>query len=177
MPRMGALDEPAFEKLIAGCTKCEAKAFEVASYIDRQISVMLGERNDEGRWTHDNEKFIDGVYRAECIRCRDVAYEATACPRCHRDDGLADALGAENRLSVPSRCPSCRGTEMTINGFAPAIVRTGEGQRPSPTPTARLGDPGFHVAQVVCEGCDWVAIAEGCPLCGGPGPLRARPQK
>ena len=172
---MGALDEAAFETLIAGCTKCDAKAFEVSSYIDRQISVMLGERNDDGRWTHDNAKLIDGVYRAECIRCRDVAHDATACPRCHREDGLADVLATENRLAVPRRCPSCKGTEMTIHGFAPATVRTGEGQRPSPTPTAQLGDPGFHVAQVLCDGCDWVAVAEGCPLCGGPGPLRERP--
>lgn len=174
-PAMGALDEPAFEKLIAGCTKCDAKAFELASYIDRQISVMLGERNDDGRWTHDGEKFIDGVYRAQCIRCRDIAYETTACPRCHREGGLADALGQMSRLMPPKRCPDCKGTEMLVDGFAPATVRTGEGQRPSPTATALLGDPGFHVAQVQCEGCDWVAVADGCPLCGGAGPLRNRP--
>ena len=172
---MGKLDEPAFEKTIASCPKCEAKAFEVASYIDRQVTVMLGERNDDGRWTHDGEKFIDGVYRVTCIRCREDAFTSADCPRCHRENGLADAIGHESRLAVPNRCPTCKGTEMTVSGFAPAMVRTGEGQRPSPTATAHFGDAGFHVAHVMCDGCDWVALAEGCPLCGGAGPLRARP--
>jgi RNA polymerase subunit RPABC4/transcription elongation factor Spt4 len=172
---MGALDEASFAKLIGGCAKCDAKAFEVHSYIDRQTSVMFGERNDDGRWTHDGEKFIDGVYRIECIRCRDVAFETKDCPRCHREGGLADAIGKPSRLAAPKRCPKCKGTEMTTIGFAPATVRTGEGRPPSPTPAAIVGDPGFHVADVMCDGCDWVARADGCPLCGGPGPLRDRP--
>ena len=172
---MGALDESSFATLIAGCTKCDAKAFEVSSYIDREISVMLGERNDDGRWVHDGEKFIDGVVRALCLGCRAVAFETKDCPRCHREGGLADAVAAMSRLAVPKRCPQCKGTELTVAGFAPATVRTGEGRPPSPTPTALLGDPGFHVAHVMCDGCDWVALADGCPLCGGAGPLRARP--
>jgi hypothetical protein len=172
---MGALDEKSFATAIAGCTKCDAKAFEVASYIDRQISVMLGDANDDGRWTHDGEKFIDGVYRVQCLRCRDAAFATTDCPRCHRAGGLADVLDTPSRLAVPKRCPACKGTELTVTGFAPALVRTGEGRPPSPTPTALLGEPGFHVAHVMCDGCDWVALADGCPMCGGPGPLRARP--
>jgi len=172
---MGALDESSFATLIAGCTKCDAKAFEVSSYIDREISVMLGERNDDGRWVHDGEKFIDGVVRAVCLGCRDVAFETQDCPRCHREGGLADAVAAMSRLAVPKRCPQCKGTELTVAGFAPATVRTGEGRPPSPTPTALLGDPGFHVAHVMCDGCDWVALADGCPMCGGAGPLRVRP--
>jgi hypothetical protein len=172
---MGKLDEAAFEKTIARCAKCEAKAFEVASYLDRQVTVMLGERNDDGRWSHDGEKFIDGVYQVTCIRCRAEAFASNDCPRCHREGGLADALGHASRLVVPKRCPDCKGTELTITGFAPSRVRTGEGQLPSPAPTALLGDPGFHVAHIMCDGCDWVAIAEGCPLCGGAGPLRTRP--
>jgi hypothetical protein len=172
---MGNLDEASFERSIAGCAKCQRTAFEVASYIDRQISVMLGERNDDGKWTHDGEKFIDGVYRIRCIGCGDEPYTTGDCPRCHRPGGLADALGAESRLVVPKRCPSCKGTELTVTGFAPATVRTGEAQKPTPTPTALYGDPGFHVAHVMCDSCDWVAVAEGCPLCGGAGPLRTRP--
>jgi len=172
---MGKLDEPAFAALIAACKKCDAKAFEVHSYIDRQVSVMLGERNDEGRWTHDGEKFIDGVYRVKCIRCSDVTFTTKDCPRCHREDGLADVLGKPSRLDVPKRCPECKGTELAVMGFAPSTVRTGEGRPPAPTPNAQFGDNGFHVAHVMCDGCDWVSLAEGCPLCGGPGPLRTRP--
>ena len=85
------------------------------------------------------------------------------------------ASGVMSRLATPKRCPECKGTELTITGFAPALVRTGAAKRPSPTPTALFGEPGFHVAHVLCDGCDWVALAEGCPLCGGPGPLRERP--
>ena len=172
---MGALDEPAFAAILARCKKCDARAFEVSSFIDRQVSVMLGEPNDDGRWIHDGEKFIDGVFRIKCIRCSDVAFTTTDCPRCHRANGLADIVGHSSRLAVPKRCPTCKGTELTLTAFAPATVRTGEGRPPSPTPTASLGDSGFHVAHIMCDGCDWVAIAEGCPMCGGAGPLRTRP--
>jgi primosomal protein N' len=65
--------------------------------------------------------------------------------------------------------------ELLVTGFAPAMVRTGEGRQASPTPTALFGDRGFHVVAIMCDGCDWVLAAEACPLCGGPGPLRARP--
>lgn len=172
---MGKLDEPAFAAAIAACQKCDAKAFEVGSFIDRQVTVMLGERNDEGRWVHDGEKFIDGVFRIKCIRCSDVTFATEDCPRCHREGGLADVIGVPSRLAIPKRCPSCKGTELTVTAFAPATVRTGEGRPPAPTQTALFGDAGFHVAHIMCDGCDWVAVAEGCPLCGGPGPLRARP--
>ena len=65
--------------------------------------------------------------------------------------------------------------QLRVSEGAKATVRIGEGRPPSPTPTAGFGDPGFHIAHVMCDGCDWVALAEGCPLCGGPGPLRSRP--
>ena len=173
---MGKLDEASFAAAIASCTKCKGTAFEVTSYIDRQTSVMLGERNDEGRWTHDGEKFIDGVWRIRCIRCSEDVFSSNDCPRCHREGGLADAINTTARMATPKRCPQCKATEMTVSGFAPSKVRTaGEGRPPAPTPTAMFGDAGFHVAHIMCDGCDWVAVAEGCPLCGGAGPLRARP--
>ncbi len=172
---MGQLDEPKFAQAIAECHKCGAKAFEVWSYLDRQTQVMLGERNDDGRWVHDGEKFIDGVYRVKCIGCGDEPFASDDCPRCHRAGGLRDALGAMSRLAVRKRCPDCTGTELTVTGFAPSRVKTGAAARPQPAPLALHGEPGFHVAHVMCDGCDWVAFAEGCPLCGGPGPLRARP--
>ncbi len=172
---MGKLDEAAFETAIAACEACDRKAFLVSSYIDRQIAVMLGERNDDGRWVHDGEKFIDGVYRIRCIACNADAFATDDCPRCHRAGGLGDAIGAMTRLAVPKRCPQCKGTEVTITGFAPATVRTGDGRPTAPTPTALLDEPGFHVAAILCDSCPWVAAVDGCPLCGGPGPLRDRP--
>jgi hypothetical protein len=172
---MGRLDEASFAAAIAACAKCGAKAFEVRSYIDRQTQVMLGERVDDGRWVHDGEKFIDGVYRIKCIACGDEAFASVDCPRCHRANGLADALDRPSRLAIPKRCPSCKGTSITTTGFAPAVVRTGAAQRANPTATALFGDDGHHVAYAMCDGCDWVALAEGCPMCGGAGPLRERP--
>lgn len=172
---MGKLDEAAFEQAIASCKKCEAKAFEVCSYLDREVNVTLGKRNGDGLWTHDKMKFVLGIYQITCIRCRDVAFSSSACPCCGREDGLVGALGQASRLTVPMRCPDCKGTTMTASGYAPSMVRTGEGQRASPTPIAQFGDPGFHVIKIECDACDWIALAEGCPLCGGPAPLRARP--
>jgi hypothetical protein len=172
---VGKLDETTFARAIEKCPACGGQAFEVATYIDRQISVMLGEANDDGRWTHDGEKFIDGVFHVRCLACGHEPFASGDCPRCHRVDGLKEALGGPSRLAVPKRCPTCKCTELTVTGFAPAIVRTGGVKRPEPAPQALLGDPGFHVAHVMCDGCDWVAAPEGCPLCGGAGPLRVRP--
>jgi hypothetical protein len=172
---VGPLDAQQLATVIAGCSKSDRTAFEVTSNIDRQVSVMVAQPNDDGRWTHDGEKFIDGVFEIRCINCNDQAYASTDCPRCHRANGLADAIDTASRLTVPTRCPGCRGTELLVAGFAPARVRTGEGRPPSPTPIALFGDDGFHIAAISCDGCDWVQLADGCPLCGGPGPLRPRP--
>jgi hypothetical protein len=172
---MGNLDEKTFAAAIAGCTKCDAKAFEVLSYIDRQLTMMLAEPNQDGRWIHDGEKFIDGTFRIKCLACGDAPYTTDECPRCHRPSGLTDALTQHARLIVPQRCPSCKGTELTVKAFVPARVRTGEGRPTAPTAIAQFGDPGFHIAELSCEGCDWIAVPDGCPVCAGIGPLRDRP--
>ncbi len=172
---MSHLDEAKFEAAIAGCARCGRKAFEVFAYLDRHVTVMLAQSQNDGRWTHDNAKLFDGVFRILCLGCQAMAYESLDCPRCHRPNALNDALGAKSRLVVPSRCPSCKGTELTLTCFAPATVRAVEHQRAAPAPTAVYGEVGNHVAHIACLGCDWVQAAEGCPICGGPGPLRARP--
>jgi len=174
---MGHLDEKSFEQAINEPCKnaCALKAFEVFSYIDRTVSLMLADANESGRWAHDGEKFIDGIYRIVCMSCQTASYETRDCPRCHAANGLEHVLTEMSRLTAPQRCPSCRGTETSIVGFAPATVRTGEGRRAAPTPIANYGDPGFHIVAVACDSCDWAQVAEGCPLCGHQGPLRARP--
>lgn len=171
---MSHLDEAAFAAAIAPCTACGHTVFEIKSYCDRQVSVMLGDANDDGRWVHDGEKFIDGTYAIRCAGCGAQPYASDDCPRCHRAGALADGLAHASRLAVPRRCPSCSGTELTITAFAPAVARAGAG-RVAPAPTAALGDAGFHVVAMMCDSCDWVAVADGCPICGGPGPLRPRP--
>ena len=172
---MGQLDEAKFEAAIAGCAKCDYKAFEVSAYLDRQVTVMLAQSQHDGRWIHTPAQLYDGIFRVKCLGCQTLAFDSADCPRCHRAGGLADALGAKLRLVVPMRCPSCKGTEMMLTGFAPAAITAVEDQRAAPKPTALFGDVGYHVAQIACQACDWVRVAEGCPVCGGPGPLRERP--
>jgi len=171
---MGKLDERAFAATVAGCKKCDAKVFEVATFIDRKVAVMLGEPQDDGRWTHDGKNFIDGIYRVQCVRCRGEQFASATCPRCDRGR-LSDVIGKPSRMAVPKRCPGCKGVHLTVTGFAPAVLRIGERRPASPTPTALFGHPSFHIAQIVCETCDWVTVAEGCPLCANAGPLRPRP--
>jgi len=169
------LDEKSFVAALAGCAGCGGKAFEITTYIDRQVPVMLGDANDEGRWTHDGEKLIDGVSRIACTGCGAVAYASDDCPRCHAAGGLARAA-APTRLAVPRRCPSCNGTELTVIAFAPATVRTAAGSRPTqPAAQALFGDDGFHVMALACDDCDWATVSDPCPLCGAPAPLRPRP--
>ena len=172
---MGQLDEAKFDAAIAGCTKCDFKAFEVSAYLDRQLTVMVAQSTNNGQWAHDNAKFFDGVYTIECLGCKTLAFDTKDCPRCHRTGGLADALDASTRLVVPQRCPECQGGELTLDTFAPGTVKAVEQQRAVPMAIALFGDKGYHVAHMACVTCEWTKTAEGCPLCGGTGPLRTRP--
>lgn len=174
---MGLLDEPTFARAIDPCAKCGSSSTEISAYLDRTVSVMLGDANGDGKWAYDGEKFIDGVFKIRCMSCNAEPYASADCPRCHAPGALAGALAAPSRLTVPKRCPKCKNTECTLVGFAPANARTTDASaRPTtPVPTALLGDPGFHVVAIACDQCDWAVVAEGCPICGNAGPLRARP--
>jgi hypothetical protein len=172
---MGHLDEAAFERTIQACAACGGTTFEIATYLDRVVSVMLADANDAGRWAHDGEKFIDGTYRVRCTGCGANAYASDDCPRCHREGALSAALAATSHVTVPKRCPTCSATEMTVVAFAPATAKTGPGIKPAPVMAAAFGEPGFHVIGMSCDDCDWAHVTQTCPICEGPGPLRPRP--
>jgi len=173
---MGQLDEPRFEAIVrAGCPACGGQALEIRSFLDRRVDIMLGDPNDDGRWVHDGEKFVDGTYRVTCAKCAHVAFHDDACPRCHAAGGLARALGDASRLQVPKRCASCKGTELIALALIPAKVRYSGGTAALPDPLVELGDAGYHVVAYACESCDAAVVAQACPLCDAPGPLRPRP--
>ena len=171
---MSHLDDKRFAAALGGCSRCDAKAFEIKSYIDRKLLVMLAEPSQDGRWTHDQAKLVDGTYQIRCIACSHDAYASNDCPRCHRPDALPDVVNAVARLAVPQRCPSCKGADLAVLALAPARLRTGEGLPTAPTPIAQFGDVGYHHLAVECEGCGWTARTEACPLCGGQGPRSER---
>jgi len=173
---MGQLDPPTFERIVrGGCPACGAVALEIRSYLDRTVAVMLGDPNNDGAWAHDGEKFVDGTYRIACTGCGHIAFASDDCPRCHAPGGLLRALGEPSRLAVPRRCPKCNALELLALAMVPAAVRHGDPGKPKPRPLVDYGDPGHHVVAFACEDCDSAILAEGCPLCGAPGPLRARP--
>jgi hypothetical protein len=173
---LGSLDQPGFERIVrAGCTACGTTILEIRSFIDRSVVVMLGEPNNDGRWAHDGEKFVDGTYRITCASCAVVVFSADACPRCHAIGGLAPALGDRSRLAVPKRCPKCNELELLALALIPATARYGDGETPKPKPLADFGEPGYHVVAYACDACEAAVVSERCPLCDGPGPLRPRP--
>ncbi len=165
---MGRVDEASYAAIIAGCAKCDGKAFEVSSYLNREIAVMLSEPNHDGRWINDQATFVSGIYKVRCLACGTEPLSSTACPQCDRPDGLAEALATSSHMTVPRMCPSCKITALTVTASAPARVRTGVGQPTAPAPIARFGEPGFHVVKIACDACDWTRVAEGCPVCAGP---------
>jgi RNA polymerase subunit RPABC4/transcription elongation factor Spt4 len=173
---MGQLDETRFEAAVGpGCPACGSTTLDLFSFLDRRLDIMLGDPNNEGRWAHDGEKFIDGTYRIACASCARVVFDDDACPRCHAAGGLARALGDKTRLAVPRRCPSCNETELVALALIAATARASGGKAPSPRPLGELGDPGYHIVAYACESCDAAVVAQACPLCDGPGPLRPRP--
>lgn len=172
---MGQLDEARFEALIgAGCTACGAKVLELRTFLDRRLLLMLADPNDAGRWVHDGEKFVDGVYRIACTQCSAVMFEHPACPRCHAEGGLAKALSETSRLAIPKRCPSCNELELLGLALVAAKAMSGAGT-PKPTPLAEFGEPGHHLVAYACESCDAAVVTQKCPLCDATGPLRPRP--
>jgi hypothetical protein len=173
---MGQLDEPRFDAAVhAGCPACGGTTLDIRSFLDRRLIVMLGDPNDDGRWVHDGEKFVDGTYQITCARCAHVAFTDDACPRCHAAGGLARALTEPSRLAVPKRCPACKETELLALGFLPSTTRYSGGTAALPTPLADFGDPGYHIVAYACTSCDAATVTQSCPLCDAPGPLRPRP--
>jgi hypothetical protein len=173
---MGQLDETRFDAAVRpGCPACGQAALDIWSFIDRRLNLMLGEPNDDGRWVHDGEKFVDGTYRIACASCGHVVFADDACPRCHAPGGLSRALGTSSRLTVPKRCTACSETEIIALALIPATVRYTGGRIPPPRPLGDLGDPGYHIVAFACESCDAASVAQTCPLCDAPGPLRPRP--
>ncbi|HRC54407.1 MAG TPA: hypothetical protein PKU97_00730 [Kofleriaceae bacterium] len=158
-----------------GCVRCAGGALTVQGYLDRSQSAMVAEANNEGRWAYNGEGFIDGVFRVECSACAHVAYDSSDCPRCHAPGALAAIRASDSRLTVPKKCPRCAGLETQVIGFAPARTEVAGGKPGKSVAGALLGEPGFHVVAVACADCDWAVVAEGCPLCGAPSPIRARP--
>ena len=172
---MGALGQAEFEQLVrAGCTTCGGALLEIRSFLDRSLVMMAGTPNDDGRWAHDGEKFVDGTYRIACASCAHVAFESEVCPRCNAAGGLARALAETSRVTVPKRCPQCSELELLALAFVPATARYG-GETPKPKQVVDFGEPGYHVVAYACHGCDNAVVAEKCPLCDAPGPLRPRP--
>jgi len=173
---MGQLDETRFDAMVRpGCPAYGNTTLDICSFIDRRLSIMLGDPNNDGRWVHDGEKFVDGTYRIACASCAHVVFADDACPRCHAAGGLARALGDATRLVVPRRCPACNETELIALALIAATARYGGGRAPSPKPLGEFGDPGYHIVAYACESCDAAVVAQTCPLCDGPGPLRPRP--
>lgn len=171
---MGALDQAEFERLVkAGCTACGHATLEISSFIDRSIVVMVGDPNNEGRWVHDGEKFVDGTYKMACASCAHVAFASDVCPRCNAEHALSRALATPSRLTVPKRCPKCNELELLAVALVPAKAKSGPS--PKPQAIAEYGEAGYHVVAFACHECDNAVVAEACPLCASPGPLRKRP--
>lgn len=153
---------------------CKNTVLELRTFLDRRLLMMLADPNDAGRWVHDGEKFVDGVYRIACTSCPCVLFEHADCPRCHSVGGLARALDDTSRLPIPKRCPSCNEIELIALALVAAKAKSGAGT-PKPEPLAEFGEPGHHMIAFACESCDAAVVTQKCPLCDAPGPLRPRP--
>jgi len=174
---MGALDEKRFEDIVrAGCAACGHRILEIKTYIDKSLVVMAGDPNNEGRWAHDGEKFVDGTFSITCTACSASAFASDMCPRCNADGALAKVQADTSRMHVPKRCPKCNELELLVVALVPATAKYGDGGTPKPKQLADFGDAGYHVIAFACGGgCDHAVVADRCPLCDAAGPLRPRP--
>jgi RNA polymerase subunit RPABC4/transcription elongation factor Spt4 len=174
---MGSLTESTFtERVSLGCPACGAKKLSIRAYVAGKFPLMGGEPVGPVTWAYKGEIFVDGVFEIRCAACPNVVFADAICPRCHAPDGLARALGAENRHAVPQKCPTCGIEALAYFALVPATV-TYEGKRADKARTScELYDPGFHGLEANCSSCGPFARRDGvCPLCDAPRPLRASP--
>jgi hypothetical protein len=174
---MGQLDEPGLNRLIeAGCPACGDKKLIFRTYVDGHMPFMGGEPVGRVTWSYDGEKFVDGVHHVACGTCAHVMFQAGVCPRCHAADGLKKALETTNDYPVPVACPSCDEDQVTYFAFLPATVAYQDGRAAKAASRVEPHEPGFHGYRADCRYCGTIAARTAtCPLCGAPGPLRARP--
>jgi len=174
---MGLLDEAGLDRLVAaGCAACGSGKLLFRTYVDGAVPMVAGEPVGRIGWLYDGEKFVDGVYEARCGQCDAPRFSAEVCPRCHVPGGLARALATPNDWPVPLACPSCDDEEIRYVAFVPARVAFEGARAEKARDLALPHDTGFHGVRVDCRSCGPVAArTDVCPLCLGPGPLRARP--
>ena len=179
---MGLLNESDLDRLVqTGCAGCGGHKLTFRAYVDGAFPFVAGEPVGRVSWIYDGEKFVDGVYSVDCATCGAALFAADVCPRCHAPGGLATALATPNGWPVPAGCadPDCGGEEIRYAALVPARV-VYEGQRAERAHSAvDPTDEGFHGLRAECRGCGQTVAARDdagpCPLCEGPGPLRARP--
>ena len=173
---MGLLTKEGLDTVIAaGCSRCGGKRLLFKTYVDARLPLMGGEPIGRLAWAYDGEAFCDGVFEVACAACKTVVFEASVCPRCHREGGLALALATPNRHAVPAACPGCDGEEVTYFGMVPAETSY-EGVRAEKARSdATLDDDGFHGFKAWCKVCGvFEELTDRCMLCDAPGPLRDR---
>ncbi len=174
---MGLLDARALDALLAaGCGVCPSKKLLFRTYVDAALPIAGGEPNGRITWVYKGELFLDGVFEVACADCKRVLFHEEACPRCHRAGALASILETNNRLPVPSACPSCGSADLRLIALLPARVLHADRRSEKAKTSTELYDPGFHGVRVECAHCGPVAdVGQDCPLCAAPGPIRPRP--
>ena len=63
----------------------------------------------------------------------------------------------------------------TLRNVGSVAMNGGESVKPKPAQLVDFGEAGYHVVAYACNGCDRAIVADRCPLCDAPGPLRPRP--
>lgn len=173
---MGSLDNISFTAIVDRGCLCGGKKLAIRSYVEGSFPLFDGASDGTVFWVYKGETFVDGVFEIRCAACKKTLFEDPACPRCHHEGGLAEALEAENRRPPPAACPRCGEDSLAVRAFAPVDVFY-QGKRPEKARTSYvLEDAGFHVSRLDCTTCGTLEPAgEACPLCAHAGPLRPQP--
>jgi hypothetical protein len=173
---MGTLTKPAIDELLAMGCPCGASRFDFSTYVDGRFSLLSGDQFGAVVWAYKGETFVDGVYEIACVACKRTLFSSDACPRCNRANALADVLASQNRLVIPTTCPSCDTETLLYTVMLPAHV-VYEGKRAQKArASVDLVEEGAHGIRLDCKVCGVVAeVADRCPLCDAPGPMRDRP--
>ena len=174
---MGLLTPPALDALVAaGCPACSAKKLVFHAYVDARLPIMGGEPVGRMAFLNDGEAFCDGVYEVRCGECEAALFEASICPRCHADAGLARALEATNAFPVPTACPRCDAEEVRYDAMVPVRTVHHGTRADKPRTSTEILDPGFHGFRASCKSCGvFSELRDRCPMCAAPGPVRERP--
>jgi hypothetical protein len=167
-----------FDDLIAaGCTACRGQFLRAHALLPGSLVMSAGEPVSSVRWGYERDDIHDLVYRVQCRDCAAVLYQHSDCPKCAAGGALPRVLERKNGLVALPSCPQCGYEDLRVQAQIIAYHEYLHGHFSRRVLAAEPHEPGFHIEQIDCLGCEETVARAGhaCVACGRSSLLKKMP--